>query len=213
MKSIADIRTEYTKAGLDEKDADHDPIVQFDRWMNDALAASVFEPTAVTMATATSEGIPKARIVLLEAYDDAGFSGFKKYERAKGLELAENPKACLVAYWGPLERQVRICGTVSKTSAAESDAYFARRPRGSQLGAWVSEQSRPIESRDVLAKQLESVTARFESKPVTRPPHWGGYRVAPSTIEFWQGRKNRLHDRLLYVKQGDGSWKIERLAP
>ncbi|MEX2214552.1 MAG: pyridoxamine 5'-phosphate oxidase [Phycisphaeraceae bacterium] len=212
MKSIADVRTEYTLAGLDEKDVDLNPIVQFDRWMNDALAAHVFEPTAVTLATATRDGTPSARIVLLKHYDDAGFCIFTNYHSAKGMELAENPKACLVAYWGPLERQVRICGSVMKTSPTESDAYFARRPRGSQLGAWVSEQSRPIADRDVLSTQLDAATARFNDQPVTRPPHWGGYRLAPSTIEFWQGRKNRLHDRLQYVKQG-GEWKIERLAP
>ncbi len=212
MKSIADIRNEYTLAGLDEAELDRDPIQQFDVWMTQAIKAGVFEPTAMTLATATREGQPHARVVLLKQVDAAGFCFFTNYESAKGREIAANSQAALCIYWPPLERQVRITGTISKTSAAESDAYFQRRPRGSQLGAWVSKQSHTIASRELLEQGLREVTAKFAGADVTRPPHWGGYRVTPSEIEFWQGRQNRLHDRLVYTLV-NGEWQIKRLAP
>jgi len=213
MKSIADIRNDYTLAGLDESDLDGDPIAQFDRWMTDAIKAQVFEPTAMSLATATGDGQPHSRIVLLKHFDEQGFCFFTNYDSAKGREMEENSRASICIHWPPLERQVRIEGIISKTTVVESDAYFTRRPRGSQLGAWVSQQSSEIASRQVLEKLLTEITAKFEGKPVTRPPHWGGYRLKPALIEFWQGRQSRLHDRLLYTAQPDGAWKIARLAP
>ncbi len=210
---FGDIRNDYTLAGLDEADLDRDPVRQFDRWMTDAIKAGVFEPTAMTLATATDDGRPHSRIVLLKHFDERGFCFFTNYDSAKGREMAKNPLAALCIHWPPLERQVRIEGAISKTTAAESDGYFQRRPRGSQLGAWISKQSGIIDSRKVLEDALVQITAKFEGRDVTRPPHWGGYRVKPASIEFWQGRQNRLHDRLVYTLQPDGAWKITRLAP
>jgi pyridoxamine 5'-phosphate oxidase len=213
MKSIADLRHDYTLAGLDERDLNPDPIQQFDVWMTQAIKGGIDEPTAVTLATASRQGIPTARIILLKHFDVHGFCFFTNYTSAKGAELASNPHAALCVYWPALERQVRIVGPVSRTSAAESDEYFKRRPRGSQLGAWVSEQSAPIAGRQVLDDGLAAITRRFEGKEVVRPPHWGGYRVRHESIEFWQGRPSRLHDRLVYTRQKDGTWTIARLAP
>lgn len=213
MKSIADLRIDYTLAGLDESELDGDPVQQFDRWLTEAIKAGVHEPTAMTLATAAKDGQPHARIVLLKHFDEQGLCFFTNYDSAKGREMAANHHAALCFHWVQLERQVRLIGTITKTTAAESDDYFKRRPRGSQLGAWVSQQSQAIASRKLLEESLKEIEVRFEGKEVTRPPHWGGYRLKPATIEFWQGRQNRLHDRLLYTRQANGAWTISRLAP
>lgn len=212
MPSIADLRNEYTRGGLREEDLHADPFKQFDQWMHIAIEAGEYEPTAMTLATVTPEGWPAARIVLLKHYDERGFVLFTNYDSDKGRQLEAVPRAALVVYWHELERQVRIVGEVEKTSRAEAEAYFARRPRGSQLGAWVSRQSKVIASRDELKQGLATHEAEFAGRDVPCPPHWGGYRVKPVTIEFWQGRQNRLHDRLCYVREGE-VWRIERLAP
>ena len=213
MDHVARLRQEYTRAGLKESDADPDPIVQFRRWFDEALAADLHEPNAVTVATATPEGRPSARIVLLKGFDERGFVFYTNYEGRKSGELETNPYAALVFYWGELERQVRIEGRVYRVSEEESDAYFAGRPRGSQLGAWVSEQSRPVEGRSALEGRLRALEAEYEGREVPRPPFWGGYRVKPDAIEFWQGRENRLHDRLRYRRSDDEGWRRERLQP
>ena len=213
MDHAARLRKEYTRAGLKEPDADPDPIGQFRRWFDEAFAAGLHEPNAMTLATATTDGRPSARVVLLKGLDERGFVFYTSYEGRKSRELETNPYAALVFYWGELERQVRIEGRVSYVSEEESDAYFAGRPRGSQLGAWVSEQSRPIEDRDALEERLRELEAEYEGRKVPRPPFWGGYRVEPEVIEFWQGRENRLHDRLIYRRSESGGWRRERLQP
>ncbi len=201
--------SEFTKANLDPN-----PIRQFERWFTDANASGMSEQDAVsmTLATANANGQPCARIVLMKSFDDQGFVFYTNYHSRKGEELADNPRACLLFYWSPLWRQVRIEGTVEKVSEAESDEYFHSRPFGSKIGAWASDQSKPVENRAQLEKQFEDFSWKFADN-VPRPPHWGGYRVKPEVIEFWQGRENRLHDRLLYRLQPDSSWVIERLAP
>ena len=209
---LADLRREYARARLDEKDVSHDPIVEFARWFADAQAALVEEPNAMVLATATREGEPSARVVLLKGFDARGFVFFTDYRSRKGAELEDNPRAALVLHWSELERQVRITGGVERTSAADSEFYFRSRPLGSRLGAWVSHQSAVIPSRAVLEQGLGEIERRFAGRDVPLPPHWGGYRVTPETIEFWQGRESRLHDRIRYVRQG-GRWRIERLAP
>lgn len=211
--SIADLRREYARARLDERDVSHDPMVEFARWFAEAQEAQVPEPNAMTLATADAQGGPSARIVLLKGFDERGFVFFTDYRSRKGEELAANPRVALVFYWGELERQVRITGRTSRTTPAESEEYFRSRPLGSRLGAWVSHQSRVIPSRSVLEEGLREVEARFPDGDVPLPPHWGGYRVAPETIEFWQGRPSRLHDRLRYTPDGRGGWTRERLAP
>ena len=213
MDHVARLRQEYTRAGLKESDADPSPIEQFRRWFDAALAADLHEPNAMTLATATPDGRPSARIVLLKGFDEQGFVFYTNYEGRKSRELEINPHCALVFYWGELERQVRIEGRVSRVSEAESDAYFEGRPRGSQLGAWVSEQSRPVEDRGALEERLRELQAGYEGREVPRPPFWGGYRVEPETIEFWQGRENRLHDRLRHRRSDGGRWRRERLQP
>jgi pyridoxamine 5'-phosphate oxidase len=213
-----DLKMEPNGAGnliqyaLSESEADHDAIKQFERWFADAIAAGVPETEAMTIATATSDGRPDARIVLLKSFDEHGFVFYTNYRSRKAKELAENAQACLLFYWLPLKRQVRIEGTVEKVTAEESEAYFQTRPLGSKLGAWASEQSEVIASRKALETRYAELALKF-GENVPCPPHWGGYRIKPTAIEFWQGRDNRLHDRLNYRLQDDGSWCIERLAP
>jgi pyridoxamine 5'-phosphate oxidase len=213
LDHIARLREEYTRSGLKESDTDPNPLEQFRRWFDEALVSNLHEPNAMTLATATPDGHPSARIVLLRGFDERGFVFYTNYEGRKGWELETNSYAALVFYWGELERQVRVEGRVGRLSDEESDAYFAGRPRGSQLGAWASEQSRPIKDRGALEERLRALEAEYEGREVPRPPFWGGYRVEPETIEFWQGRENRLHDRLLYRRLEDGGWRRERLQP
>ena len=196
---------------LNKSDVDRNPIKQFAKWYGEAEASGIPETDAMTLATATKDGRPSARIVLLKEFDDRGFVFFTNYESRKATDLAENPRACLVAYWLPVKRQVRIEGSVEQVSEAESEAYFQRRPLGSRIGAWASNQSEVVESRAVLEQRYASLSERY-GEAVPRPPHWGGYRIQPEVIEFWQGRDNRLHDRLRYRLQ-DGTWVIERLGP
>ena len=210
--SVADLRREYALARLDEEDVSPDPIAQFARWFAEAQAAEVEEPNAMVLATAASDGTPSARVVLLKGFDERGFLFFTDYRSRKGAELEANPRAALVLHWSELERQVRITGDVTRTSAEESEAYYRSRPMGSRLGAWVSHQSQTIPSRGVLEGGLREVERRFAGGDVPLPPYWGGYRVKPGAIEFWQGRPNRLHDRIGYERDG-GGWKITRLAP
>jgi pyridoxamine 5'-phosphate oxidase len=212
LDRVVRLRKEYTRSGLKESDADPDPIEQFRRWFDEAIAADLHEPNAMTLATATPDGRPSARIVLLKGFDGRGFVFYTNYEGRKGGELAANPRAAIVFYWAEFQRQVRIEGRVSRVADRESDAYFAGRPRGSQLGAWASEQSRTVRDRGVLEERLRELEVGYEGREVPRPPFWGGYRVEPETIEFWQGRENRLHDRLVY-RYSDGLWRRERLQP
>jgi len=211
--SVADLRREYTFQGLSEMDVHPNPFEQFKTWFEQAVAAQLPEPNAMTIATVTSDGKPSARIVLLKDYDERGFVFYTNYKSHKGQQLVENPWSAIAFLWAELERQVRIEGCVEKVSPAESDAYFHSRPIGSQLGAWASNQSQVIESREVLEQQLQKLKEEYDNKEVPRPPHWGGFRVIPNEIEFWQGRPSRLHDRLLYQRSEDGSWKIQRLSP
>lgn len=210
--SLADLRRNYTLAGLLEDEVDADGIVQAIRWLEAAVAAGVPEPSAATLATVTPDGLPAARTVLVKGADERGFVFYTNYESQKGRDLAARPHATIVFYWAQLERQVRISGTVGKTSIAESEQYFLSRPLGSRLGAWVSRQSAVIAGRSELEADLARLTEHY-GETVPLPPFWGGYRVTPSMIELWQGRPNRLHDRLRYTRVGDGPWRLERLAP
>jgi len=211
--SIADLRKDYALQALAEAEAHPNPFQQFQLWFDQAIAAQLHEPNAMTLATATKTGTPSARIVLLKGFDSRGFVLYTNYNSRKGQELAENPQAVLVFWWAELERQVRIEGRVEKVSESEADDYFQSRPRGSRLGAWTSNQSQVISDREVLEQRLQALTAQYQDQEIPRPPHWGGYRVVPSAIEFWQGRPSRLHDRLRYCQGEDGQWLIERLAP
>jgi pyridoxamine 5'-phosphate oxidase len=206
------LRREYTRAGLHEADMDPDPMGQFRTWFEKVIEADLHEPNAMILATATRDGRPSARTVLLKGYDERGFVFYTNYEGRKASELEANPACALLFYWGELERQVRIEGRAVRLSGEESDAYFASRPRGSRLGAWASEQSRPVENRSILEERVKALEAEYEGREIPRPAFWGGYRVQPDSIEFWQGRENRLHDRLVYGRIG-GGWKMQRLQP
>ena len=210
--SIADLRREYARAFLDEASLGPDPMVEFHRWFTQAREAKVPEPNAMTLATATRDGVPSARIVLLKGYDERGFVFFTDYRSQKGTELEQNPQASLVFFWAELERQVRITGPVSVVAREESEAYFQTRPRTSRLSTWVSHQSQVIPGRKVLDDGAQLMDDRFPGD-VPLPPHWGGFRVTPETVEFWQGRASRLHDRLRYVRKKGGGWRLERLSP
>jgi pyridoxamine 5'-phosphate oxidase len=209
--NIAELRQEYMRAGLAEAQADPDPLRQFERWFEDAARAKLPLPNAMTLATAGAGGAPTARIVLLKGIDGGGFVFYSNYRSRKGLEIEAKSTACLLFLWSDLERQVRIEGEVEKVSARDSDEYFLTRPLGARLSAWASNQSESVASREILEKAMEEVRRRHGNSP-PRPPHWGGYRLLPQAIEFWQGRADRLHDRLLYERAGAG-WKIQRLAP
>jgi pyridoxamine 5'-phosphate oxidase len=209
--NIADLRQEYMRTGLSEKDADPDPIRQFERWIEDALRAGLPLANAMTLATVSASGAPSARVVLLKGIDAGGFVFYTNTRSRKGRELAARDAACLVFLWSELERQVRVEGRAEPVGGEESDRYFDSRPLGARLSAWASPQSGPVPSRKALEDAMQEARLRYGEQP-PRPPHWGGYRVVPQEIEFWQGRADRLHDRLLYRRAADG-WRIERLAP
>ncbi len=212
MPSIADLRRDYTLAGLSEADAGGDPLALFRNWFDAAVAAGLPEPNAFTLATATPDGKPSARVVLLKQLDDRGFTFFTNYQSRKGSEIAANPHVALCFLWDELERQVRIEGKAEKVSEEESDDYFHVRPLGSRLGAWASPQSQVIPNREHLETLMADAVARYPQGDPTRPPHWGGYRVVPTVVEFWQGRSSRLHDRVRFIRTADG-WAKARLAP
>ena len=212
-EKTAEIRKEYTQKALMESGIETDPVRQFNMWWLEALEAKIIEVNAMTLATASADGMPSARTVLMKGFSEKGFTFFTNYNSFKGQQLSENPKACLLFFWKELERQVRITGIVEKLSSEESNAYFQSRPKASQVGAVVSPQSQVIESRQWLDEKYKEVFDQVENTTVQRPPHWGGYIVRPVIIEFWQGRPGRLHDRIQYTLLENGGWKIERLAP
>lgn len=212
--SLADMRRDYQQNGLREEDLVADPIRQFQVWMDVAIAAELPEPNAMTLATATLDGRPSARMVLLKEIDQTGFVFFTNYLSRKGQEIAANPFVALVVFWVELERQIRVEGRIAPLAAAASDAYFHSRPRGSQLGSAASPQSQVVTSRDDLEQRVQHLSDQYPEQIIPRPSHWGGYHVTPATIEFWQGRTNRLHDRLRYRRATEADpWQIERLAP
>jgi pyridoxamine 5'-phosphate oxidase len=209
---IAELRKSYERAELSEEASQADPLRQFDQWLTEAISAEVPEPNAMTLATVGSDLRPSTRVILVKGYDESGIVWYTNYESRKGQELAGNPYAALQFHWVELERVVRIEGRVERISAGESDAYFATRPLDSRIGAWASPQSQVIPNRTVLVTNAARYGAQFMLNP-PRPPHWGGYRLVPDQWQFWQGRKSRLHDRLVYTKQPDGSWSRSRLEP
>jgi pyridoxamine 5'-phosphate oxidase len=209
----AGFRHEYIGEGLRRRDLDPDPIKQFDVWFTAAAKAGIHDANAMALATATLDGKPSARVVLLKDFDESGFVFYTNYASEKGRQLEKNPRAALVLYWMEVERQIRIEGRVKKTSRKESEQYFHTRLAGAQLGAWASRQSEVIDARRVLDARLEEMKQRFAQGEIPLPPHWGGYRLKPERIEFWQGRPDRLHDRFRYTRKADGSWQIDRLAP
>ena len=210
---MQELRVDYGRATLNESDLREDPIEQFGVWLAEARKAGVSEPNAMTLATVASSGVPSARIVLLKGFDTSGFTFHTNYLSRKGEELAANPHAALCFHWALLERQVRIEGRAQKSTRAESETYFRTRPVEAQIGAWVSQQSRPIASRDELEQLQAELTKKFAGGPVPLPEHWGGYRIVPQSLEFWQGRPSRLHDRFLYTRSSEGVWKRQRLSP
>lgn len=211
--ALADLRKDYSLAGLAEKDLARDPFRQFEKWFQEAEGAKIPEPNAMTLATADSDGKPSARTVLLKGLDGRGFVFFSNYESRKGREVAGNPRVSLVFPWIAMERQVIVEGTATKMAREENEAYFHSRPRASQLGAWVAQQSSIITGREVLEDAMKALEKKHAGAEVPLPPNWGGWRVAPETVEFWQGRRSRLHDRLRYRRAKDGAWTVERLAP
>ena len=211
--ALADLRKDYSLAGLAEKDLARDPFRQFEKWFQEAEGAKIPEPNAMTLATVDAEGRPSARTVLLKGLDGRGFVFFSNYESRKGREVAGNPRVALVFPWIAIERQVIVEGTATKMAREENEAYFHSRPRASQLGAWVAQQSSIITGREVLEDAMKALEKKHAGAEVPLPPNWGGWRVAPETVEFWQGRRSRLHDRLRYRRAKDGAWTVERLAP
>ncbi|MDP1678506.1 MAG: pyridoxamine 5'-phosphate oxidase [Bacteroidota bacterium] len=209
---LANIRTEYKKGTLDEKEVDKDPFMQFDKWFKEAVQSEIPEVNAMTIATANKHGRPSARTVLLKQFDENGFVFFTNYGSAKAKDIAENPQAAVLFFWEPLERQIRIVGRVEKVSAAESFEYFRSRPIDSQLGAWASQQSSVISARELLERAFGEMLEKFKNGEIPLPPFWGGLRIIPDEFEFWQGRVSRLHDRIAY-KKNDGVWIINRLSP
>lgn len=209
---IAALRENYSKGSLDVQDVHVSPIEQFHKWFHEAIESKLPEPNAMVISTVSNDGKPSARVVLLKGFD-TGFTFFTNHLSRKGTELAENPNACITFFWVELERQVRIEGIIEKVTAEESDAYFQSRPIGSQIGAWVSNQSMVIDNREVLEEREQHLKDKFGDNPIPRPPHWGGYRLIPNYVEFWQGRPSRLHDRIAYTKLEEHTWKIERLSP
>lgn len=213
MTNLYDYRKDYKRGTLSRNDASENPISQFDKWMKDAISSHIVaEPNAMTLVTATRDGKPSARVVLLKSFNEKGFVFFTNYDSRKAIELIENPHSAIVFDWHVMERQVKIEGIANKISEEESDKYFFSRPRDSQLGAWVSPQSNFIDGREELVTRQAKIESEFKDKPITRPPHWGGFVIQPHTIEFWQGRQSRLHDRLIYIKTED-EWILRRLAP
>ena len=213
MEESLDYPESHPTQGLRRVDLDQDPIRQFGVWFTEAAATHIPEVNAMSLATATLDGIPSVRIVLLKEFDDRGFVFFTNYSSEKGHQLEANPRAALALYWVEVGRQIRIAGSVERTSREESNMYFHSRPRGSQLGAWVSHQSQVIDARRVLDAKFAAMTQRFSGQEIPRPPHWGGYRVRPEIMEFWQRRDDRLHDRFRYTRDTGETWRIERLAP
>ncbi len=211
-RDVHGMRAEYVRHELQEADASSDPVEQFARWFDEARASNVVEPNAMILATVDADGAPKARTMLLKQFDEAGFVFFTNYESDKGRQLAADPRAALCFWWPGVERQVRVEGAIEKVADSESDAYFRERPRESQIGALVSKQSAVVPSREVLDEAYDDALAEYDGRDVPRPAFWGGYRVVPRLIEFWQGRRGRLHDRLRYVR-ADGAWRRERLSP
>jgi len=212
-QKVSGIRTDYKMHALSESEAHENAIMQFEKWWDEAVKSELYEVNAMTLATASNDGIPSARIVLLKGFDEAGFVFFSNYDSFKGHQLLENPRACLVFFWKELERQVRITGICAKVDAAQSNDYFNSRPEGSRISALASPQSQPIISKEWLRNEVETAAAKYKGLTINRPSNWGGYIVQPIVIEFWQGRPNRLHDRLQYTIQKNGKWVIERLAP
>lgn len=212
QEMIQSLRQDYRSAELNEKDADKNPIKQFEKWFEAALQAQIYEPNVMTLATADKNGKPNARIVLLKGFNEQGFSFYTNYLSTKGKELKKNPQACLVFFWAELERQVRIEGKVEKLDKETSEAYFHSRPKESQIGAIASPQSQIIADRNVIENKVEELTAAYQDKTIPKPAHWGGYIVKPTVIEFWQGRSSRLHDRIRY-ELINGKWQTNRLAP
>lgn len=213
MKTIADIRNEYTLKELDLHEVSPNPLDQFKKWLQEAIDSKVVEPTAMTLTTVSAQGSPSSRVVLLKGVEEHGFKFFTNYNSHKAQEIQKNPHVSLNFFWGELERQVRIEGSIHKLSEEESDLYFQSRPRESQIGAWVSPQSKIIKDREFLLNEFEKLSTQYKGKNIPKPPYWGGYNIHPLRIEFWQGRPNRLHDRILYQRDSEINWKIVRLAP